>query len=96
LSLAFLLVLPSPVNIFQQKRKINVFQIQFLHQLNHSARVTTADHAYEVKGAAGLFSWDYLFSVRSPLSVKAGEQVNRCYLLLYFLSRVFYTQQRNN
>ncbi|KAI5387384.1 hypothetical protein KIW84_073493 [Lathyrus oleraceus] len=43
--------------------------------INHSAGVTTEDHAYEVKGAAGLFSWDYLFSLKSPLSVKAGEQV---------------------
>ncbi|VFQ64490.1 unnamed protein product [Cuscuta campestris] len=33
------------------------------------------DHAYEVRGTKGLFSWDYLFSLRSPLPVKAGEQV---------------------
>lgn len=45
-------------------------------QVNHSARVTTEDHAYEVRGPAGLFSWDYLFSLRSPLPLKAGEQVN--------------------
>lgn len=52
-----------------------VLQILFVEQINHSARVTTEDHAYEIKGAAGLFSWDYLFSLRSPLSVKAGDQV---------------------
>jgi len=54
-----------------------------MDQINHSARVTTDDHAYEVKGPAGLFSWDYLFSLRSPLSVKAGEQVICLYLFIY-------------
>ncbi|CAH2056814.1 unnamed protein product, partial [Thlaspi arvense] len=29
----------------------------------------------EVRGPAGLFSWDLLFSLRAPASVKAGEQV---------------------
>lgn len=70
-------------------------KLQFLDQINHSARVTTEDHAYEIKGAAGLFSWDYLFSLRSPLSVKAGEQVNCCYLLLCFFSCIIYTSQNN-
>lgn len=51
--------------------------------------MTTEDQAYEVKGAAGLFSRDYLFSLRSPLSVKAGEQVNFLYLLLRIFSSVF-------
>ncbi|WJX50890.1 hypothetical protein P8452_37137 [Trifolium repens] len=60
---------------FSRLRNENLVIIPLADLLNHSARVTTADHAYEVKGAAGLFSWDYLFSVRSPLSVKAGEQV---------------------
>ncbi|KAL8535194.1 hypothetical protein ACS0TY_010992 [Phlomoides rotata] len=43
--------------------------------INHSSKVTTEDHAHEVRGAAGLFSWDFLFQLRSPLSLKAGEQV---------------------
>ncbi|KAK2434642.1 ribulose-1,5 bisphosphate carboxylase/oxygenase large subunit N-methyltransferase, chloroplastic [Trifolium repens] len=60
---------------FSRLRNENLVIIPLADLLNHSARVTTADHAYEVKGPAGLFSWDYLFSVRSPLSVKAGEQV---------------------
>ncbi|KAL0318184.1 UNVERIFIED_CONTAM: Ribulose-1,5 bisphosphate carboxylase/oxygenase large subunit N-methyltransferase, chloroplastic [Sesamum calycinum] len=46
-----------------------------LLSINHSAKVTTEDHAHEVRGPAGLFSWDYLFQLRSPLSLKAGEQV---------------------
>lgn len=54
-----------------------------MDQINHSSKVTTEDHAWEVKGAAGLFSWDYLFSLRSPIPVKAGEQVR--VLVLMFL-----------
>ncbi|XP_061990706.1 ribulose-1,5 bisphosphate carboxylase/oxygenase large subunit N-methyltransferase, chloroplastic [Rosa rugosa] len=49
--------------------------IPFADFINHSSSVTTEEHAWEIKGAAGLFSWDYLFTIRSPLSVKAGEQV---------------------
>lgn len=61
-----------------------VLKLLFMDQINHSVKVTTEDHAYEIKGAAGLFSWDYLFSLRSPLSVKAGEQVSLSLLLFYF------------
>ncbi|XP_045813535.1 ribulose-1,5 bisphosphate carboxylase/oxygenase large subunit N-methyltransferase, chloroplastic [Trifolium pratense] len=60
---------------FSRLRNENLVIIPLADLINHSARVTTDDHASEVKGPAGLFSWDYLFSVRSPLSVKAGEQV---------------------
>lgn len=60
---------------FSRLRNENLVVIPLADLINHSARVTTDDHAYEVKGPAGLFSWDYLFSLRSPLSVKAGEQV---------------------
>ncbi|KAK7251908.1 hypothetical protein RIF29_35514 [Crotalaria pallida] len=60
---------------FSRLRNENLVVIPMADLINHSARVTTEDHAYEVKGAAGLFSWDYLFSLRSPLSLKAGEQV---------------------
>ncbi|KAJ0094565.1 hypothetical protein Patl1_16789 [Pistacia atlantica] len=54
--------------------KINFLQIWIIHQINHSASITTEDFAYEIKGA-GLFSRDLLFSLRAPVSVKAGEQV---------------------
>ena len=43
-------------------------------QINHSQDITTEDYAYEIKGA-GIFSRDLLFSLRSPIPVKAGEQV---------------------
>ncbi|OIW21017.1 hypothetical protein TanjilG_27380 [Lupinus angustifolius] len=60
---------------FSRLRNQNLVIIPLADLINHSARVTTEDHAYEVKGAAGLFSWDYLFSLRSPLSLKTGDQV---------------------
>ncbi|ESW30630.1 hypothetical protein PHAVU_002G169400 [Phaseolus vulgaris] len=80
---------PSPITIdeffwafgilrsraFSRLRNENLVVIPFADLINHSARVTTDDHAYEIKGAAGLFSWDYLFSLRSPLALKAGDQV---------------------
>lgn len=56
-----------------------------MNQINHSPSITTEDHAWEIKGAAGLFTWDTLFSLRTPVSVKAGEQVKyssfQCFLL---------------
>ncbi|KAI4328483.1 hypothetical protein L6164_020835 [Bauhinia variegata] len=52
----------------------NLVLIPLADLINHSTRVTTEDNAYEVKGG-GLFSRDYLFSLRSPLSVKTGEQI---------------------
>lgn len=60
---------------FSRLRNQNLVVIPFADLINHSDIVTTEDHAYEVKGAAGLFSWDYLFSLRSPLHLKAGQQV---------------------
>ncbi|GMN41904.1 hypothetical protein TIFTF001_011117 [Ficus carica] len=60
---------------FSRLRNQNLVLIPGVDLINHSSKVTTEDHAHEVKGPAGLFSWDYLFSLRSPLSIKAGEQV---------------------
>jgi [ribulose-bisphosphate carboxylase]-lysine N-methyltransferase len=45
-----------------------------LDQVNHSPDITIEDGVYEIKGA-GLFSRDLIFSLRSPISLKAGEQV---------------------
>ncbi|KAL8161497.1 hypothetical protein V2J09_012986 [Rumex salicifolius] len=42
--------------------------------MNHSPSITAQDYAWEIKGA-GLFSRELLFSLRSPLPVKAGGQV---------------------
>ncbi|CAN6675887.1 unnamed protein product [Malus baccata var. baccata] len=60
---------------FSRLRGQNLVLIPLADFINHSSSITTEEHAYEVKGAAGLFSWDYLFSLRSPAAVKAGEQV---------------------
>ncbi|XP_062111382.1 ribulose-1,5 bisphosphate carboxylase/oxygenase large subunit N-methyltransferase, chloroplastic [Humulus lupulus] len=80
---------PSPITIddffwafgilrsraFSRLRAQNLVLIPLVDFINHSHKVTSEEHAWEVKGPAGLFSWDYLFSLRSPISVKAGEQV---------------------
>ncbi|XP_022156310.1 ribulose-1,5 bisphosphate carboxylase/oxygenase large subunit N-methyltransferase, chloroplastic [Momordica charantia] len=60
---------------FSRLRGQNLVLIPFADLVNHSADVTSEEHAWEIKGPAGLFSWDILFSLRSPNPVKAGEQV---------------------
>ncbi|EPS65495.1 hypothetical protein M569_09282, partial [Genlisea aurea] len=60
---------------FSRLRNRNLVIVPFADLLNHSAAVSTEDHAHEVGGPAGLFSWDYLFQIRSPLSLKSGDQV---------------------
>ncbi|XP_039065332.1 fructose-bisphosphate aldolase-lysine N-methyltransferase, chloroplastic-like [Hibiscus syriacus] len=52
----------------------NLVLIPLADLINHSPSITTEDYAWEIKGA-GLFSRDLLFSLRSPVSVKAGQQV---------------------
>ncbi|KAK6242708.1 hypothetical protein SCA6_008097 [Theobroma cacao] len=59
---------------FSRLRGQNLVLIPLADLINHSPSITTEDYAWEIKGA-GLFSRDLLFSLRSPLSVKAGEQV---------------------
>ncbi|ONI30879.1 hypothetical protein PRUPE_1G278900 [Prunus persica] len=60
---------------FSRLRGQNLVLIPLADLINHSSSITTEEHAWEIKGAAGLFSWDYLFSIRSPVALKAGEQV---------------------
>ncbi|KAM7251116.1 hypothetical protein ACFE04_022999 [Oxalis oulophora] len=60
---------------FSRLRGQNLVMIPGVDLINHSSSVTTEDHAHEINGPAGLFSWDLLFSLRSPIDVKAGEQV---------------------
>lgn len=59
---------------FSRLRGQNLVLIPLADLINHSAAITSEDYAYEIKGA-GLFSRDLLFSLRAPVSVKAGEQV---------------------
>ncbi|CAM9004214.1 unnamed protein product [Rhodiola kirilowii] len=60
---------------FSRDRDTNLVIVPLADLVNHSSSVTTEDHAYETKGPAGLFSWDSLFTLRSPLQLKAGDQV---------------------
>lgn len=59
---------------FSRLRGQNLVLIPLADLINHSASITTEDYAYEIKGA-GLFSRDQIFSLRSPIPVKAGQQV---------------------
>ncbi|KAK6921988.1 Rubisco LSMT, substrate-binding domain [Dillenia turbinata] len=59
---------------FSRLRGQNLVVVPLADFVNHSASITTEDYAYEIKGA-GLFSKNLLFSLRSPVAVKAGEQV---------------------
>ncbi|XP_031399660.1 fructose-bisphosphate aldolase-lysine N-methyltransferase, chloroplastic-like isoform X2 [Punica granatum] len=59
---------------FSRLRGQNLVLIPLADLINHSPSITTEDYAYEIKGA-GLFSRELLFSLRSPIPVKAGEQV---------------------
>ncbi|KAL6983442.1 nicotinamide N-methyltransferase [Sarracenia purpurea var. burkii] len=60
---------------FSRLRGQNLVLIPLADLINHSPNIRTEEHASEIKGAAGLFSWDLLFSLRAPASVKAGDQV---------------------
>ncbi|KAJ8760974.1 hypothetical protein K2173_022012 [Erythroxylum novogranatense] len=59
---------------FSRLRGQNLVLIPLADMINHTPHITTEEYAYEIKGA-GLFSRDLLFSLRSPVSVKAGNQV---------------------
>ncbi|KAL2546727.1 [Fructose-bisphosphate aldolase]-lysine N-methyltransferase [Forsythia ovata] len=55
---------------FSRLRNQNLVIIPFADLINHSSRVTTEDHAYEVRGPAGLFSWDYLLFFKEPVTTQ--------------------------
>ncbi|KAJ6726692.1 putative METHYLTRANSFERASE [Salix purpurea] len=59
---------------FSRLRGQNLVLIPLADLVNHSPDITIEDGVYEIKGA-GLFSRDLIFSLRSPISLKAGEQV---------------------
>ncbi|CAI9275887.1 unnamed protein product [Lactuca saligna] len=59
---------------FSRLRGQNLVLIPIADLINHSPSITKEDYAYEIKGA-GLFSRDQIFSLRSPIPVKAGQQV---------------------
>ncbi|OVA12221.1 SET domain [Macleaya cordata] len=59
---------------FSRLRGQNLVLIPLADLINHNSSITTEDNAWEIKGG-GLFSRDVLFSLRTPVSVKSGEQV---------------------
>ncbi|KAJ4973893.1 hypothetical protein NE237_007067 [Protea cynaroides] len=59
---------------FSRLRGQNLVLIPLADLINHSPSITTEEYAWETK-QAGLFSRDLLFSLRTPVFVKAGEQV---------------------
>ncbi|XP_073267086.1 fructose-bisphosphate aldolase-lysine N-methyltransferase, chloroplastic isoform X2 [Populus alba] len=60
---------------FSRLRGQNLVLIPLADLVNHSPDITIEDGVYEIKGA-GLFSRDLIFSLRSPISLKAGEQIS--------------------
>ncbi|KAK6931266.1 SET domain [Dillenia turbinata] len=60
---------------FSRLQGQNLVVIPLIDLINHSAGITSEDHIHERTGPAGLFSWDLLFSLRTTVSVTAGEQV---------------------
>lgn len=59
---------------FSRLRGQNLVLIPLADLINHSQAISTEEYAWEIKGG-GIFSRELLFSLRTPVSVKAGEQV---------------------
>ncbi|KAL0757579.1 hypothetical protein Bca101_095247 [Brassica carinata] len=70
---------------FSRLRGQDLVLIPLADLINHNPEITTEDYAYEIKGA-GLFSRDLLFSLKSPVYVKAGGQVSFNHSYLYTLT----------
>lgn len=78
-------VLLNSMSLWRLFYLLNILYPSLLDQINHNPSITTEEYAWEIKGG-GLFSRDVLFSLRSPVSVKAGEQVNFTCLKWYINS----------
>ncbi|KAG9451386.1 hypothetical protein H6P81_011351 [Aristolochia fimbriata] len=59
---------------FSQLRGENLSLIPLADLVNHSSSIITEDSSWQIKGT-GIFSRELVFSLRTPISVKAGEQV---------------------
>ncbi|KAK9116656.1 hypothetical protein Sjap_015603 [Stephania japonica] len=59
---------------FSNLRGQNLVLIPLADLINHSPSITIEDPSWEIKGG-GLFSRELLFSLRTPIPVKAGDQV---------------------
>eukprot|EP00268_Persea_americana_P066217 TRINITY_DN8966_c0_g1_i1.p1 TRINITY_DN8966_c0_g1~~TRINITY_DN8966_c0_g1_i1.p1 ORF type:complete len:375 (-),score=67.48 TRINITY_DN8966_c0_g1_i1:335-1459(-) len=58
---------------FSRLRGESLVLIPFADLINHGSSIISEDVAWEIKGT-GLFSKELVFSLRTPLAVKAGEQ----------------------
>ncbi|RZC84600.1 hypothetical protein C5167_047386 [Papaver somniferum] len=54
--------------------KISMTMIYLFYKINHSSSITTENVCWEIKGG-GIFSRGVFFSLRTPVSVKSGEQI---------------------
>ncbi|XP_020112116.1 fructose-bisphosphate aldolase-lysine N-methyltransferase, chloroplastic [Ananas comosus] len=59
---------------FPRLRGENLALIPLADLINHSDAITSGDPSWEIKGK-GLFSRELIFSLRTPVPVKSGEQV---------------------
>ncbi|XP_064971672.1 LOW QUALITY PROTEIN: fructose-bisphosphate aldolase-lysine N-methyltransferase, chloroplastic [Musa acuminata AAA Group] len=59
---------------FSRGRGENLALVLLVDLINHSSSITQEDSSWEIKGK-GIFSRELIFSLRTPVHVKSGEQV---------------------
>ncbi|KAJ8461211.1 hypothetical protein OPV22_034137 [Ensete ventricosum] len=59
---------------FSRGRGENLALVPLADLINHSSSITQEDSSWEIKGK-GIFSRELIFSLRTPVYVKSGEQV---------------------
>nr|XP_009410397.1 PREDICTED: fructose-bisphosphate aldolase-lysine N-methyltransferase, chloroplastic-like isoform X2 [Musa acuminata subsp. malaccensis] len=60
---------------FSRGRGENLALVPLADLINHSSSITQVDSCWEIKGK-GIFSRELIFSLRTPVYVKSGEQVH--------------------
>ncbi|XP_064974211.1 fructose-bisphosphate aldolase-lysine N-methyltransferase, chloroplastic-like isoform X2 [Musa acuminata AAA Group] len=60
---------------FSRGRGENLALVPLADLINHSSSITQEDSCWEIKGK-GIFSRELIFSLRTPVYVKSGEQVH--------------------
>nr|CAB3453361.1 unnamed protein product [Digitaria exilis] len=60
--------------VFPELRGDKLALIPFADLVNHSANITSKGSSWEIKGK-GLFGREVMFSLRTPVDVKSGEQI---------------------
>ncbi|KAK9119172.1 hypothetical protein Scep_017265 [Stephania cephalantha] len=81
---------------FSNLRGQNLVLIPLADLINHSPGITIDDPSWEIKGG-GLFSRELKFSLRTPIPVKAGDQVKLLYSLWISLQVLIqYDMEKSN